>query len=348
LAAQGPEALFHERIFLEDLFGGVVPGPKEEMTAVPLVQILMPLNRRNEAREVGIAEFWVDGQEVKVEFDRLDSNLLRQAGLAFGTGALFILVGLGWAFRRLERSNRLLRKRTSELARANTDLAMAAKTSAIGAVTSHLIHGLKNPLAGLESLVGPSGEGDSNAGETTELQEVASAARRMRGMIDEVVAILSEEKSGTRYELSVPEVLTLVAHRVVARAESRGVSFVHRGGEKGSLSNREANLVGLILVNLIENAIDVSVSGQKVTLEALVYEREIEFLVEDQGPGLSEVVKANLFQPVRSTKEGGSGIGLALSHQLAVSLGGSLKLEENPDCRGARFRLAIPISVVRC
>ena len=81
-------------------------------------------------------------------------------------------------------------------------------------------------------------------------------------------------------------------------------------------------------------------------MEALVYAREIQFLVEDDGPGLSEAVKANIFQPVRSTKAGGSGIGLALSHQLAVSLGGRLELEENSDRTGARFKLVIPIAVV--
>lgn len=346
LAALGPEARYHESYRLDDLFIGGIGARVDDLTAVPLLQVLLPLNHRDETNEVGIAEFWVDGQGVKAEFDQLDANLIRQAGVAFGTGALLTLVGLGWAFRRLERSNRLLKNRTSELARANADLTLAAKTSAIGTVTSHLIHGLKNPLAGLESLVGAEGMNDSDEDRAAGLREAASAARRMRNIVDEVVAILSEEESGTRYELPIPEVLELVSNRVITRADSKGVSFVHRGGEGGFLSNREANLVGLILVNLIENAIDVSEVGQEVTLEALVYAREIEFLVEDDGPGLPEAVKANIFQPVRSTKEGGSGIGLALSHQLAVSLGGRLELEENSGRKGARFKLVIPVAVV--
>jgi signal transduction histidine kinase len=304
------------------------------------------LNHPDETNELGIAEFWVDGQAVLAEFDQLDANLIWQAGVAFGAGALLTLVGLGWAFRRLERSNRLLTNRTSELARANADLTLAAKTSAIGTVTSHLMHGLKNPLAGLESLVQAEGMSDSDEDRAAGLREAASAARRMRSIVDEVVAILSEEESGTRYELPISEVLELVSSRVIARADSRGVSFVHRGGERGSLSNREANLVSLILVNLIENAIEVSEAGQEVTLEALLYAREVEFLVEDDGPGLPEAVKANIFQPVRSNKEGGSGIGLALSHQLAVSLGGRLELEEDLSRKGTRFKLVIPIAVV--
>ena len=311
----------------------------------PLLQVLLPLTHRDEAREVGIAEMWLDGQAVKAEFDQLDDNLMRQAGLAFGAGAILILVGLGWTFRRLEQANRLLRRRTAELTRANADLALAAKTSAIGAVTSHLIHGLKNPLAGLESLVDPVTPGTPGDGQSEELREAASAARRMRAIVDEVVSILREEETGTHYELPVKEVLEMVVERVMGRADSRGVSVVHRGGGKGSLSNREANLVGLILVNLVENAIDVSQPGQEVTIEALVCEREIEFLVEDDGPGLPDAVKANLFQPVRSSKEGGSGIGLALSHQLAASLGGDLGLMERSEPVGTRFKLTVPLVV---
>lgn len=339
LAKEGPSAVLHEAYDLEKLF----LDPLDQASgAAPLLQVLLPLTHRGEAREVGIAEMWLDGQAVKAEFDQLDGNLMRQAGLAFGAGAILILVGLGWTFRRLEQANRQLTSRTAELTRANADLVLAAKTSAIGAVTSHLIHGLKNPLAGLESLVDPVTPG---SGQSEELREAASAARRMRTIVDEVVSILREEETGTHYELPVAEVLALVVQRVMGRADSRGVSVVHRGGEKGSFSNREANLVGLILVNLVENAIDVSQPGQEVTVEALVYEREIEFLVEDDGPGLPDAVKANLFQPVRSSKEGGSGIGLALSHQLAASLGGDLELMERSGPIGTRFKLTVPIVV---
>jgi len=51
---------------------------------------------------------------------------------AFGAGSLIIVTALSWAFRRLQRASRLLMDRTHRLLRANEELALSAKTSAVG------------------------------------------------------------------------------------------------------------------------------------------------------------------------------------------------------------------------
>jgi C4-dicarboxylate-specific signal transduction histidine kinase len=66
----------------------------------------------------------------------------------------------------------------------------------------------------------------------------------------------------------------------------------------------------------------------------------VEFLVEDGGAGLPEAVRGKLFQPCTSTKPGGSGLGLALSYQLAQQAGGRLELRRS-DLQGTSFRLVL-------
>jgi two-component system, NtrC family, nitrogen regulation sensor histidine kinase NtrY len=63
--------------------------------------------------------------------------------------------------------------------------------------------------------------------------------------------------------------------------------------------------------------------------------------VVDDGPGLAST--ANLFVPFFTTKPDGSGIGLALSRQIAEAHQGSLGLENRADRRGARARLRLPL-----
>ena len=83
------------------------------------------------------------------ELDDLDGQLWVTGGilLFFGGGVVVWILVL--SFRRLEKANLLLVERSQRLADANRKLLLAAKTSAVGSLTANLMHGLKNPLAGL-------------------------------------------------------------------------------------------------------------------------------------------------------------------------------------------------------
>ncbi len=63
--------------------------------------------------------------------------------------------------------------------------------------------------------------------------------------------------------------------------------------------------------------------------------------VEDEGPGLADT--ANLFVPFFTTKQGGTGVGLVLSRQIAEAHGGTLTLENRPGGRGCIARLRLPL-----
>ena len=69
--------------------------------------------------------------------------------------------------------------------------------------------------------------------------------------------------------------------------------------------------------------------------------RELEVRVVDEGPGLPAT--GNLFVPFVSTKQGGNGIGLVLSRQIAEAHGGSLTLENRRQARGCEARLRLPL-----
>lgn len=77
-------------------------------------------------------------------------------------------------------------------------------------------------------------------------------------------------------------------------------------------------------------------------LRALGDAANIQFEVEDQGPGLCSLSAEKLFAPCSSAKKGGSGIGLAISRQLANHLGASLELKQSSPA-GCCFRLSLPV-----
>lgn len=128
--------------------------------------------------------------------------------------------------------------------------------------------------------------------------------------------------------------------RRVAALESR-LPVAVLGGPPVTV-NADPDQLEQLLINVLRNAVDAALethggvhagwSGASQALEAWI---------EDEGPGLQNT--ANLFVPFFTTKPGGTGIGLALSRQIAEGHGGSLVVENRTDRRGARAVLRLPL-----
>ena len=127
--------------------------------------------------------------------------------------------------------------------------------------------------------------------------------------------------------------------RRVASLEMR-LSVEVRSGAELSIPADGAQLEQL-LINILQNAVDASLeTNGKVSIGWREVGDCVEVFVQDEGPGIMN--STNLFVPFFTTKPTGSGIGLALSRQIAEAHNGSLMLANRSGRSGAEALLRLP------
>ncbi len=306
---------------------------------IPVQTVYLPLHS-SQGHFMGIGRFLIEGTALQSSFELLDERIVKQAVVAGGVGSLLLVLLFSVAWTSLNRAKKEVGQQARRLRKANDELAMLARTSALGSVTAHLIHGLRNPLAGVQQAVRGGGFANGDAEDTEELREIREASGRMQRMVDEVVSLLQGgEGYGADFGLSASEIMDDLKGKFSKSAER--VRFEWNAIGDGELDSYRARVVMLVATNLIQNAIEASsVDGLvQVTLEG--EGKGLKVTVSDEGDGVPEKELDNIFMPKVSAKEGGTGIGLPISSQMARYLKGRLSCR-NRESGGAQFELFVP------
>jgi signal transduction histidine kinase len=325
---------YHPQFPLDQYFTGVAP----DRTRAPVLEVLLAVRKPGTALPIGFARYFIDARPLARELEAIDSHLASQTlgTLAFGGGAV-VLVALAAGFG-LQRAQRAIATSNDRLDRAHFELALSAKASVLGQITSHLIHGLQGPVAGLRAAVASQGDRDwESAANYTEL---------MQGMIEETVALLRDIGSNASYEMGAAELTSSIRERNRSAASQRGVTLSVTSRFDGILDGYRGSLLCLVASNLLQNAIAASPPGRLVEVTLEKVGNSLVLHVIDQGTGMPEAQREQLFVPGRSGRVGGSGLGLAISKLLARQIDATLELAATGPS-GTTFRLVLPLDVAR-
>lgn len=325
---------YHPAFPLDRYFAGVNGPPG------PVLEVLLPLHAPGSGKILGFVQYYIDARKLRDELASIDHRLNQQTLQTLAIGAASIAVVLTAGYLAVRRAQRIIAERNDRLRRANFELTLAAKASALGLITSHLIHGLQGSVAGLRAVMAEHGAG--GPGTPPDWQTAAGYAERMQAMIQETVALLGDAGTQTTYELTGRELATIIRQRNVDTAAAKGVLFSVTGEFPGTLDSHRGSLLCLIATNLVQNAIAATDKGRSVKAVFAPRPGSVNLVVSDEGNGIPDTVRQHLFEPGRSGRPGGTGLGLAISQLLARQIGATLELESS-GAGGTTFRLSLPV-----
>jgi two-component system, sensor histidine kinase and response regulator len=244
------------------------------------------------------------------------------------------------AFERLRRQESQIRRQLVELTQLDQ-----LKDDLVSLVA----HDLRNALGGVMLLLETMEFADLATWRDANLHVLNSATAQMRETLDDMLRIKQLEdgvlRAGRR-PVRLSSVLEAAADTAIPAARSRGVELVQVADPEAHFEG-DAILLQRGLYNLLQNAVKYSPRGGRVELRGATTADEVTFEVLDQGPGIAEHVRDQIFEKYAGVatrrEEGRRGFGLGLYLvQLVVQAHGGRAQVLSREGGGARFVLTLP------
>jgi nitrogen-specific signal transduction histidine kinase len=254
--------------------------------------------------------------------------------------------------------------------RADEQDRLRERLAALGQMAAGLAHEIRNPLAGIEVLAGLL---KRRLGDRPEEQAlVAELLGELRDVADTVTASLDFVRPLELARAPAEAVEIVEAALRLARSRVAFAGSVERDYDPDLPRIRcDADRLRALVTDLIVNAFEAMAGAEprrpgrlRLALRSAVTHgprravrvsadgsarpvaeapaRELVLEVADDGPGVAPEIRDKIFYPFFTTRERGSGVGLATAQKIAASHGGVLELD-CPEAGGALFRLRLPL-----
>jgi two-component system sensor histidine kinase AtoS len=231
------------------------------------------------------------------------------------------------------------------------------RLAAVGTLAAGLAHEIKNPLTSLVTFTRHLTRRFDDAGFREKFQSIVPRElERINGIVERLLE-LSRPSRLAPAPVRIPDLLDRAVDLYTHRFEAQGVRVIREYAATVVPVAADEELVYRAFVNLVANALDAMERGGRLTLRVgWSDEREPELggrrarlgprlrvEIADTGAGIAPAVLDRIFDPFFSTKEHGTGLGLALTHKIIDDHGGSIRVSSTPGA-GTTVRILLPIA----
>jgi len=332
-------------VMVSDAVAYFLSGPQEEMVGLRLEEIFAPETALGTAvlaafakgRQVSAEKVTLeDGRQVRISLDRIDGGL-------GGGGEMGTLLTL---------------RDMESAAQLEQELEVARRLAAIGRLTAGVGHEVKNPINAmvvhLELLRGKLMAGGTEAfgGAQRHVDILAGEMQRL----DRVVQTLADFSRPMELHLreeDLRHVVGAVMELTAAEMEENGVRVTVEAPREPMMVLVDAEQLQQALLNLLLNGMQAMSGMSETGGGALMVRlrRDHQFAVVeviDEGEGIPVELLPRIFELYFTTKQKGSGIGLAMTYRILQLHGGTMEVRSNADVtspeRGTTFTFRLPMA----
>lgn len=247
---------------------------------------------------------------------------------------------------RIEEENRARLHEINQRQEAESQIVHLERVGTMGQLATGLAHELNQPLAGImgysDIALRLSKQGNADPKLLECLTKIGDEAERSAKIIQRTRSFIRREPAKEdiiNFTDVIQESMDIMSHRAL----QAGVEVEFNQTETAWIQMSRTQMQQ-VLVNLINNAVEVLENQADARIELTLYKEDghICLSVLDNGPGFDTEIQAHLFEPFRTTKESGLGLGLVICRNLIEAAKGKLTAG-NHSLKGAEFIIRLPV-----
>jgi signal transduction histidine kinase len=304
--------------------------------------VVIPLLAKEKALGVIAADHIEPGRTLTQE--TLDSvmTFAQQAGLAIQNASMY--QELKNFSRQMEEK---IQKTTADLRKTEAQLIRSEKLAALGQLAAGIAHEIRNPLTSINILIHSLRERlPSDNVQQEDLKVIEEEIHRMNEIVDQFLRFAKPAPpflEKTEVLSMIEEILQLLRPQI----EKQHIT-VENEAQPLPMILMDREQMKQAMLNLLLNAIQAMPQGGQLTLKGRNSKdgQWIQLSIEDTGTGISPEDIDKLFDPFFSTKEGGVGLGLSITHRIIDQHHGKIEVINAPE-KGTIFTVWLPIHYER-
>jgi signal transduction histidine kinase len=225
------------------------------------------------------------------------------------------------------------------------ELQTADRLAAISRITGGVAHEVKNPLNAMllhvEVAKAKLAKGDSDVAPQMEIisREILRLDRVVKTFLD-----FTRPVELTFSNVLLKDFVVELADLARPQAEASGIALLVEEDVEGVEVRIDHDLMKQALWNIVLNAIEAMPDGGELRFTARLVEETVEIVIADTGPGIPPELREKIFRLYFTTKQAGSGIGLAMTFRIVQLHDGTIDFKSEPG-KGTAFVVLLPMAV---